>query len=86
MRNIQEAIINSTDRADIFQIAKCTRDSTRDMLSNLRHFSSWESTHGKRYHSLAIQKGDPKSAAIFMSVGSAQFPLHQPDTLFSYFM
>lgn len=71
-KTFKKAVSNSTDRADIFQIAERMRDGTRDVLSNLRHFSPLENTHVKCHPSLAIQKGDLKSAATFMSVDSAQ--------------
>lgn len=83
---VKKAVSNSSDTADTFQVAERKTDGTRDVLSNLRRFSSWENTHVKCYPSLAIQKGDPKPTAIFMSVDSAQLPLRQPDTLFQYFI
>lgn len=83
---VKKAVSNSSDTADTFQVSERKTDGTRDVLSNLRRFSSWENTHVKCYPSLAIQKGDPKPTAIFMSVDSAQLPLRQPDTLFQYFI
>ena len=36
----KKAVSNSSDRADTFQVAERMTDGTRDVLSNLRRFSS----------------------------------------------
>lgn len=56
----------------------------QDTLSNLT--SLLEKAHMENVcHSPAVQKGDPVSAEIFMSVDVALFTLYHADTFFWHF-